>query len=598
MRLSRLWAGSRIAGRISTAIKQLVGVGAYMAYATNPSYWKYIGQAAKNPIQTIKEALDMFPMLKQRWDSASLGNVLLQQFNHTVTAKTESKWARGGQMFDDFVNTLQRYGIMPNAAVDLFASAVMAKATYEYEVKRYLKQGFSQQTAEEKARMDAELSYNLTQQSAETMLIGSLQASQGIIARTMTTFMNNPIANVRLGIQGIADIERLLKWERVMHNERNRLAIAFRKQYIAEGMSEEEAGIRAEQKALTEVQKISKWGVGYRGVKKALWGFFLNGFTFALAGSIWALSKFWDDDEKRGEIVDECLLNGFTSSFQAIPLAKQGVELAFYGRTSFTPMLDDALRQIESMQTYIKEGENISLSSMYGLANCVFTLGAGIDLNTWINVVDGVVTMGKEGGVEAGIAKLINMPKSQVKLLIGDRREGESAKEYMTRVMRTMSIVDKNKIDVAELENFNFETGKWEKPTNISAAEKRKVSEIYNQYQAEYKKDMLKRCSEEVRTNYPEVVEQHAEILKDMGVQDTKLALVRYYEQMVDTLTPDAASALERLAVLQAEISATERSLDLMVSQDGKEYIELLTEEFNLRKAFVAQYEIYENLTK
>ena len=109
---------------------------------------------------------------------------------------------------------------------------------------------------------------------------------------------------------------------------------------------------------------------------------------------------------------------------------------------------------------------------------------------------------------------------------------------------------------------------------------------------------MLKRCSEEVRTDYPEIVEKHAEILKDMGVQDTKLALVKYYEQMVDTLTPEAASALERLAVLQAEISATERSLDLLVSQDGKEYIDLLTEEFNLRKEFVAQYEIYKNLTE
>lgn len=595
--ITRRWAGSRIAGRISTALKQLVGIGAYITYATSWAYWLKVFKVMRHPVQNIKEALEMFPMLQQRWKSASSGDVLLQQFNHTVNVKTEGKleW----KQFDAWLDKVTRLGIMPNAAVDLFVSAVMAKATYEWEMERYLNQGFSREIAEQKAKIDAELSYNLTQQSAETMFIGSLQASPSLVSRAATTFMNNPIANIRLGMQGFADIQRALKWQRVLHNERNRLAIEYRKQFIAEGMDEEQAGILAEQKALREVQKTKKGGVVWRGIKKMLWGYFLNATTFTLAGGIWLLCKYWDDDEKLDEMGltgTDLLWTTVASPFQAIPVAKQLTDLLIYGKTSFIPMLDDALREFEGLRQYI-ENDNVSPSAVYAFSNAVLSLGVGIDMNTWINMSDGVVDM-FNGDWDAGVAKLINKPKSQIKLLIGDRKDGETAKEYMTRVMRTMSIVDKNKIDVAELENYNFELGKWEKPTNISAAEKRKVSEIYRQYQAEYKKDMLKRCSEEVRTDYPEIVEKHAEILKDMGVQDTKLALVRYYEQMVDTLTPDAASALERLAVLQAEISATERSLDLMVSQDGKEYIDLLTEEFNLRKAFVAQYEIYENLTK
>lgn len=595
--ITRRWAGSRIAGRISTALKQLVGIGAYITYATSWAYWLKVFKVMRHPVQNIKEALEMFPMLQQRWKSASSGDVLLQQFNHTVNVKTEGKleW----KQFDAWLDKVTRLGIMPNAAVDLFVSAVMAKATYEWEMERYLNQGFSREIAEQKAKIDAELSYNLTQQSAETMFIGSLQASPSLVSRAATTFMNNPIANIRLGMQGFADIQRALKWQRVLHNERNRLAIEYRKQFIAEGMDEEQAGILAEQKALREVQKTKKGGVVWRGIKKMLWGYFLNATTFTLAGGIWLLCKYWDDDEK----LDEMGLTGMdllwttvASPFQAIPVAKQLTDLLIYGKTSFIPMLDDALREFEGLRQYI-ENDNVSPSAVYAFSNAVLSLGVGVDMNTWINMADGVVDM-FNGDWDAGVAKLINKPKSQIKLLIGDRKEGETAKEYMTRVMRTMSIVDKNKIDVAELENYNFELGKWEKPTNISAAEKRKVSEIDNQYQAEYKKDMLKRCSEEVHTNYAEVVEKHVEILKDMGVKDTKLALVRYYEQMVDTLTPEVASALERLAVLQAEISVTERNLDLLVSQDGKEYIDLLTEEFNLRKEFVAQYEIYKNLTE
>lgn len=595
--ITRRWAGSRIAGRISTALKQLVGIGAYITYATSWAYWLKVFKVMRHPVQNIKEALEMFPMLQQRWRSASSGDVLLQQFNHTVNVKTEGKleW----KQFDAWLDKVTRLGIMPNAAVDLFVSAVMAKATYEWEMERYLNQGFSREIAEQKAKIDAELSYNLTQQSAETMFIGSLQASPSLVSRAATTFMNNPIANIRLGMQGFADIQRALKWQRVLHNERNRLAIEYRKQFIAEGMDEEQAGILAEQKALREVQKTKKGGVVWRGIKKMLWGYFLNATTFTLAGGIWLLCKYWDDDEKLDEMGltgTDLLWTTVASPFQAIPVAKQLTDLLIYGKTSFIPMLDDALREFEGLRQYI-ENDNVSPSAVYAFSNAVLSLGVGIDMNTWINMSDGVVDM-FNGDWDAGVAKLINKPKSQIKLLIGDRKDGETAKEYMTRVMRTMSIVDKNKIDVAELENYNFELGKWEKPTNISAAEKRKVSEIYRQYQAEYKKDMLKRCSEEVRTDYPEIVEKHAEILKDMGVQDTKLALVRYYEQMVDTLTPEVASALERLAVLQAEISVTERNLDLLVSQDGKEYIDLLTQEFNLRKEFVAQYEIYKNLTK
>lgn len=610
--LTRRWGGTKIAFGINTALKQLAGAGAMCVYTADLRFLWYL---AKN-IQflfTPKSAQEFFPMLQKRWEEGLAGNIGLKElFRSDVT--TSSGFDIATENVNRVTTDIVKLGMIPNKIVDMAVCAMMAKSVYEYEYNRYIKQGYSKDMAEKKAMIDAESSYNKTQQSSEMAFLSSGQVSSNILNRSLNIFMNNSIANYRIGVMGIEDIKKgLFRFKKAQRNMRKATERRLFEQYTASGMAEEEARAKAQQEADIITSKLSRSSFVAKGIFRSLWGFYFANIVFGFMG-IAPYLLFGDDDDKKEELIIELMKSSIWTPLTLIPTTKAIYETFAYawksseeGRgyqvsiaESLFPMLEDVDQLITNSVgavADIADGGDMSYAQIYNTFDALLRMGVGVDTNRMFAITDGFIDLGNGDWLE-GTLDVLSVPKSQIKLLTGDRKDGETAKEYMTRVMRTMSIVDKNKIDVAELENFNFETGKWEKPTNISAAEKRKVSEIYNQYQAEYKKDMLKRCSEEVRTNYPEVVEKHAEILKDMGVRDTKLALVRYYEQMVDTLTPEAASALERLAVLQAEISATERSLDLMVSQDGKEYIDLLTEEFNLRKAFVAQYEIYENLTK
>lgn len=610
--LTRRWGGTKIAFGINTALKQLAGAGAMCVYAID---WRFLWYLAKN-IQflfTPKSAQEFFPMLQKRWEEGLAGNIGLKElFRSDVT--TSSGFAIAEENVNRVTTDIVKLGMIPNKIVDMAVCAMMAKSVYEYEYNRYIKQGYSKEMAEKKAMIDAESSYNKTQQSSEMAFLSSGQVSSNILYRSLNIFMNNSIANYRIGVMGIEDIKRgLSRFRKAQRNMRKATERRLFEQYTASGMAEEEARVKAQQEADIIASELSGSSFVAKGFFRSLWGFYFANIVFGFMG-IAPYLLFGDDDDKKEELIIDLLKSSAFTPLTLIPTTKAIYETFAYawkrseeGRgyqvsiaESLFPMLEDVDQLITNgvgVVADIADGGDMSYAQIYNTIDALLRMGVGVDTNRMLTITDGFIDLGNGDWLE-GTLDVLSVPKSQIKLLTGDRKDGETAKEYMTRVMRTMSIVDKNKIDVAELENYNFEVSKWEKPTNISAAEKRKVSEIYRQYQAEYKKDMLKRCSEEVRTDYPEIVEKHAEILKDMGVQDTKLALVKYYEQMVDTLTPEAASALERLAVLQAEISATERSLDLLVSQDGKEYIDLLTEEFNLRKEFVAQYEIYKNLTE
>ena len=610
--LTRRWGGTKIAFGINTALKQLAGAGAMCVYTTD---WRFLWYLAKN-IQflfTPKSAQEFFPMLQKRWEEGLAGNIGLKElFRSDVT--TSSGFAIAEENVNRVTTDIVKLGMIPNKIVDMAVCAMMAKSVYEYEYNRYIKQGYSKEMAEKKAMMDAESSYNKTQQSSEMAFLSSGQVSSNILYRSLNIFMNNSIANYRIGVMGIEDIKRgLFRFRKAQRNMRKATERRLFEQYTASGMAEEEARVKAQQEADIIASKLSGSSFVAKGFFRSLWGFYFANIVFGFMG-IAPYLLFGDDDDKKKELIIDLLKSSVFTPLTLIPTTKAIYETFAYawkrseeGRgyqvsiaESLFPILEDVDQLITNsvgVVADVADGGDMSYAQIYNTIDALLRMGVGVDTNRMLTITDGFIDLGNGDWLE-GTLDVLSVPKSQIKLLTGDRKDGETAKEYMTRVMRTMSIVDKNKIDVAELENYNFEVGKREKPTNISAAEKRKVSEIYRQYQAEYKKDMLKRCSEEVRTDYPEIVEKHAEILKDMGVQDTKLALVKYYEQMVDTLTPEAASALNRLAVLQAEISATERSLDLLVSQDGKEYIDLLTEEFNLRKEFVAQYEIYKNLTE
>ena len=527
MDVARMWGATKIGFRASTAFKQLSGAGAMLAYTSNPLY---LGYVLKNLVPT--DAAEMLPILKKRWEEGLLGNVGLMDLSKGDTHI--SGWLdRVSERKADMVSTITKIGMYPNKVVDYYVSAVMAKSVYQFELQRYKKLGYSEAEAKRRALMDAEDSYNKTQQSSEMAYLSSGQVNPNILYRGLNVFMNNSIANFRIGLSGFEDVARGLgRFQKAQRYYRMLAEKRLYDKYIAEGKSEEDALRQAEQEALKQHSGMKRMGYVAQGLLKVAWGWFGANLLFSYMGIL--LYEWWGDDDERKEEMRRMLwFSAFYAPLQLIPWSKvawdfgaglwnkwRGGSLA----SNALPMLEGVEEMITSgvdiVQT-LQEGEDISMAQWYNTLNAVSILGVGVDMDTFVNITDGIIDMAHGDWME-GTLDLLSVPNSQVKLLVGDRRAGEDWNKYMTRILRTRSILDKNKMDASEAAKFNPQTQKWVGETSLTTSQKSDIKKMYNRYEEMYQQDVLKRLRPNME--WYEVEKRYAEIMDELGWTPNKAA--------------------------------------------------------------------------
>ena len=173
---------AKISLRVFTALKQFTSFPAYLS-DSNPVY---LLKGVANPYGSWKWCMENLPLFEKRWKSRMAGDPRL--------LKNEMDW---GLWRDNVVQMAAKWGMTPNGFVDALTVCIGARAMYETRRRKYICYGYGLEEAERRAKQDASILYNQTQQSSEGAFLSALQVDRSWYSVLFTVFRNSSMSYTR-----------------------------------------------------------------------------------------------------------------------------------------------------------------------------------------------------------------------------------------------------------------------------------------------------------------------------------------------------------------------------------------------------------------
>ena len=173
---------AKISLRVFTALKQFTSFPAYLS-DSNPVY---LLKDVANPYGSWKWCMENLPLFEKRWKSRMAGDPRL--------LKNEMDWSLWR---DNVVQMAAKWGMAPNAFVDALTVCIGARAMYETRRRKYIRYGYGLEEAERRAKQDASILYNQTQQSSEGAFLSALQVDRSWYSVLFTVFRNSSMSYTR-----------------------------------------------------------------------------------------------------------------------------------------------------------------------------------------------------------------------------------------------------------------------------------------------------------------------------------------------------------------------------------------------------------------
>ena len=383
---------AKITFRVYTAIKQFLSMPAFVADAN-------IGHLAAdlaNPIKAWKWAMENLPLFEKRWKSRIAGDTRLMT--------TDMDW----NVFRSKVyDKLSMLGMSPNAFVDAWTVAVGSHAMYKTKYDRYIKDGYTEEQADKKAKQDATILYNETQQSNENAFLSTVQVDRTWFSTAISVFRNSSMGYQRQLHDAVRNLGKLLK-----PGYKDESIAFMTKQYMRDGLTEEQAKAAAN-KQYDRIFTRNTVRVGTFG--------FLVQFAWNLGGSI-AYLLFGDDDKEKEIMLQEAFrhaliggplegLAGGNVMSEALNMVAKGENLRNYDPT-LVPVLSD-MKRIYSMFGYDK------VAAANELVNLAVQATIGTNPQTITDAVVAVVDacdgdLGTAKEAMLLIMRVLQVPQSQI----------------------------------------------------------------------------------------------------------------------------------------------------------------------------------------
>ncbi len=173
---------AKVSFRVFTALKQFLSMPAYLS-DSNPVY---LAANIANPIGAWKWSMENLPLFEKRWKSRMAGDPRLM--------KSEMDWK---MWRNHVVEIASRIGMSPNAFVDALTVSIGAHAMYQTKKNKYLRYGYDEETAEKRAKQDATILFNQTQQSSESAFLSTMQTDRSWLSVLFTIFRNSSMSYTR-----------------------------------------------------------------------------------------------------------------------------------------------------------------------------------------------------------------------------------------------------------------------------------------------------------------------------------------------------------------------------------------------------------------
>lgn len=399
-KILRYWAGSNIAFRLNTAMKQVLSYPAFSAYSGNPGYQADLFKYIFTPAGNMKWAKEHLPSFEERVDTGNMGIEALKDEN----------------AFKNKLEKLTNAGMYPNKLIDALTCAAGARAVYNFEYERAQKRGLGNEEAANLAKYNAEIAFNESQQSSSPEMMSPMQASSNVFYKALTTYQSSNIGYQRMGIEGLLEMARAKR----IYNLN-----------IESGMNKDEAQRTMMGSYLTGLRKAT-FGLFVMGGLWAAGGYGIAGITAPLISNIYAMFGYgdgdedlWFTDEQLKSIFLSAALSslGGTSIGQFVNAISQGNK---YDPLSFITEMSNLISEA------VKNGFNLNVQRELAAKLGKF---AGLNVETLENIYLGAESAIREGRPDlVDFMFLINLPKSQRKEMAEKLYKDMGPYEYLNKM--------------------------------------------------------------------------------------------------------------------------------------------------------------------
>lgn len=396
---------AKVSFRVFTALKQFLSMPAYLSDSSPV----YLAGNIANPIGAWKWSMKNLPLFEKRWKSRMAGDPRLM--------KSEMDW----KMWQNrAVEIASRIGMSPNAFVDALTVAIGAHSMYQTKKKKYLRYGYDEETAEKRAKQDATILFNQTQQSSESAFLSTMQTDRSWLSVLFTVFRNSSMSYTRQ----LYDALRNLK---------HRFEPGYKgltEEYLAKQMRRD--GIdpdKADQNAKSEYRRSLMRDI----VRIGVFGYLLQ-FAWNLGAYLPYLLLGDDKDEKSDMWHDifchtmfgsiEGLTGGDVMSAVGNGFAK-GEGLNLFSASKDMPLSSD-------LQNIVNKWNKDKVAAMNDVTNLMVQSGIGVNPQS---LTDAVVAIMDYCGDDANtsrecallITRIINCPQSQIDKIYFDELNATAA---------------------------------------------------------------------------------------------------------------------------------------------------------------------------
>ena len=630
----RTWASAKLAFKAFTALKQLASSVLFLPYSEDPKFWGrliwyYMGFGGKGtltdamfkkiglgnlvvksegePWFNINWALENSSMFRRRWDSGVAGNDI---FTRELKYDSRTKAGRFIRSISEAVDKLQKLGMTPIALIDAFTVSAGMRAIYDYELANLTqKEGYTKEEAKKIAMRRAEMLANKSQQSSEGEYLAPLQMERGWMT-SLTMFQNAPFAQGRNIAEAWTEITRntdkeyaFIKKQEIARMKKARAAeyeaieatIAMEKE-LGIITTEEQESLRREKlqrpiNAEVEAQahtatKKKMFRAKMRAYRTLAYNAFLGQFVFNLMGKLPYL-LFGDDEEKKKKMwIELALLTAFAP---VSTITAGGTLMSILGghKVSFS----GALSEFEDeWNKIISEYKNDGFfEAMLAAGDFLIRKGFGVDYETFMRMYAGIENMFESGMSAENIFMALNAPDSQVRLLAGDRKEGETAQEYATRIMRLYSIFSNPEYSDYYNEKFSY---RGENPAFLMSDYM--ARSMKKNWEMAYRSDVMR--NKGLAEEWAAVLnteEEYEEVVEALGFKANRTPadeagyIDGEYRAPIEGLSEDDFYNLKYLARYAAAVAKYARTY---LGGDEDTYLEYVRDEMEAKRELISEY--------
>ena len=399
---------AKVSFRVFTALKQFLSMPAYLS-DSNPVY---LAANIANPIGAWKWSMENLPLFEKRWKSRMAGDPRLM--------KSEMDWKMWRSRV---VEIASRIGMSPNAFVDALTVAIGSHAMYKTKKQKYLRYGYDEETAEKRAKQDATILFNQTQQSSESAFLSTMQVDRSWLSVLFTIFRNSSMSYTRQLYDAIRNIKHRFEPGYQSMSEEY-MAKQMRRDGIDPDKADSNAKSEYRRSLLRDIARIGVFGY----ILQFAWN--LGAYLpYLIAG---------DDKDEKSKMWDDVINHTMFGSIEGLTggdVMSSAGQMALNGDANWSYLVKD-MPLASDLATILQKMPKDKVAAMNDVVNLLVQSGVGVNPQS---LTDAVVAIMDYCGDDAEtsrecallIARILNCPQSQTDKIYFDElgaTAGEASK--------------------------------------------------------------------------------------------------------------------------------------------------------------------------